>query len=43
MLEPLNNPADWDNVRKRMLLALMLSAVVAVALFTALYFFILPD
>ena len=41
MLEPLNNPANWDNFRKGVVLVLMLSAAVAVVLFGILYFFIL--
>jgi hypothetical protein len=39
----INNPANSDNFSKRVVLALTLSAVVAVALFGILYFFILPD
>ena len=42
MLEPLNNnPVNWDNFRKRVVLVLMLSAAAAAVLFGILYFFIL--
>jgi hypothetical protein len=40
MLEPLRNPANWDNFRKAAVLVLIIWAAAAV-LFGIIYFFIL--
>ena len=40
MLEPLRNPASWDNFRKGAVLVLILSAAVS-AVLCIIYFFIL--
>ena len=40
MLEPLRNPASWDNFRKAAVLVLIIWAVASV-LFGIIYFFIL--
>ena len=41
MLEPLRNPANWDNFRKAAVLVLIIWAAASAVLFGIIYFFIL--